>query len=54
MLFSLLYLVLRRVLGTGYRPQDERDIKLLVLLLLLLTQSTKQLLLKRYRIEAFP
>ena len=31
MLFSLLYLVLRRVLGTGYRPQDERDIELLVL-----------------------
>ena len=31
MLFSLLYLILRRVLGTGHRPQDERDIELLVL-----------------------
>ena len=31
MLFSLLYLILRRVLGTGRRPQDERDIELLVL-----------------------
>jgi hypothetical protein len=31
MLFSLLYLILRRVLGSGRRPQDERDIELLVL-----------------------
>jgi len=31
MLFSLLYLILRRVLGTGRRPQDEVDIQLLVL-----------------------
>ena len=31
MLFSLLYVILRRVLGTGRRPQDERDIELLVL-----------------------
>ena len=31
MLFSLLYLILRRVLGRGDRPQDERDIELLVL-----------------------
>src|SRR6266508_892659 len=31
MLFSLIYLNLRRVLGTGRRPQDERDIELLVL-----------------------
>jgi len=31
MLFSLLYWILRRVLGTGRRPQDERDIELLVL-----------------------
>ena len=31
MLFSLLYLILRRALGTGRRPQDERDIELLVL-----------------------
>jgi len=31
MLFSLLYLFLRRVLGTGRRPQDEVDIQLLVL-----------------------
>ena len=31
MLFSLLYLFLRRVLGTGRRPQDEVDIELLVL-----------------------
>ena len=31
MLFSLLYLFLGRVLGTGRRPQDEVDIQLLVL-----------------------
>jgi hypothetical protein len=31
MLFSLLYLILRRMIGTGRRPQDERDIELLVL-----------------------
>ena len=31
MLFSLLYLLVRRILGTGSRPQDERDIELLVL-----------------------
>ncbi len=31
MLFSLLYFLLRRVLGTGRRPQDQRDIELLVL-----------------------
>jgi putative transposase len=31
MLFSLLYLVFRRVLGTGRRPHDEMDIELLVL-----------------------
>jgi putative transposase len=31
MLFSLLYMILRRVLGTGRRPQDERDIELIVL-----------------------
>ena len=31
MLFCLFYLILRRVLGTGRRPQDERDIELLVL-----------------------
>ena len=31
MLFSLLYLILRRVLGAGRRPQDEMDIELLVL-----------------------
>ena len=31
MLFSLLYLILCRVLGKGGRPQDERDIELLVL-----------------------
>jgi len=31
MLFSLLYVILRRVLGTGRHPQDERDIELLVL-----------------------
>jgi hypothetical protein len=31
MLFSLLYMILRRVLGTGRRPQDERDIEMLVL-----------------------
>jgi hypothetical protein len=30
MLFSLLYLILRRMIGTGRRPQDERDIELLV------------------------
>jgi putative transposase len=31
MLFSLLYLILRRALGTGRRPEDERNIELLVL-----------------------
>ena len=31
MLFALLYLILRRVFGTGRSPQDERDIELLVL-----------------------
>jgi hypothetical protein len=31
MLFSLLYFLIRRVLGTGRRPQDETDIELLVL-----------------------
>src|SRR5437867_4804372 len=31
MLFSLLYLIVRRVLGTGRRAEDERDIELLVL-----------------------
>jgi len=31
MLFSLLYLFVRRMLGTGRRAQDERDIELLVL-----------------------
>ena len=31
MLFSLLYLLLRRLIGTGQRPKDERDIELLVL-----------------------
>jgi putative transposase len=30
-LFSVLYLILCRVLGKGPRPQDERDIELLVL-----------------------
>ena len=31
MLFSLLYLIVRRVLGTGRRAEDERDIEPLVL-----------------------
>jgi hypothetical protein len=31
MLFSLLYFILRRVLGTGNRPEEERDLELLVL-----------------------
>jgi putative transposase len=31
MLFSLLYLLVRRVLGTGRRAHDERDVELLVL-----------------------
>jgi hypothetical protein len=31
MLFSLLYLILRCALGTGRRPEDERNIELLVL-----------------------
>jgi len=31
MLFSLLYLLLRRLIGTGQRLKDERDIELLVL-----------------------
>jgi len=31
MLFCLLYLILRRVLGAGRRPQDAMDIELLVL-----------------------
>jgi hypothetical protein len=31
MLFSLLYFLVRRLLGTGSRPQDEKDIELLVL-----------------------
>jgi transposase InsO family protein len=31
MLLSLLYLILRRLIGRGQRPEDERDIELLVL-----------------------
>jgi hypothetical protein len=31
MLFSLLYFLVRRLLGAGGRPQDEKDIELLVL-----------------------
>jgi hypothetical protein len=31
MLLSLFYLILRRVLGTGDRPEGERDIEMLVL-----------------------
>jgi putative transposase len=31
MLFAFLYFLIRRILGTGRRPQDERDIELLVL-----------------------
>jgi hypothetical protein len=31
MLLSVLYFLVRRVLGTGRRPQDQRDIELLVL-----------------------
>jgi hypothetical protein len=31
MLFSLLYFLGRRLLGAGSRPQDEKDIELLVL-----------------------
>jgi hypothetical protein len=31
MLFSLLYFLVRRVLGAGSRLQDEKDIELLVL-----------------------
>jgi putative transposase len=31
MLFALLYFLVRRILGPGVRPQDERDIELLVL-----------------------
>jgi hypothetical protein len=31
MLFSLLYLFLRRLIGMGQRPKDERDVELLVL-----------------------
>src|SRR5438132_14198766 len=31
MLFSLLYLLLRRLVGTRQRPKEERDIELLVL-----------------------
>lgn len=31
MLLSLLYFLVRRLLGTGRRPQDEKDIELLVL-----------------------
>jgi putative transposase len=31
MLFSLVYFLVRRALGTGRRPTDERDIELLVL-----------------------
>ena len=31
MLFSLLYLLLRRLIGMGQGPNDERDIELLVL-----------------------
>ena len=31
MLFSLLYFLVRRLLGAGSRPQDEKDIELLVL-----------------------
>ncbi len=31
MLFSLIYLLVRRVLGAARRPQDERDIEILVL-----------------------
>jgi putative transposase len=31
MLFAFLYFLVRRILGTGRRPQDERDIELLVL-----------------------
>jgi putative transposase len=31
MLFALLYFPIRRILGPGRRPKDERDIELLVL-----------------------
>jgi len=31
MLFSLLYILVRRLLGAGGRRQDEKDIELLVL-----------------------
>jgi putative transposase len=31
MLFAFLYFLVRRILGTGRRPQAERDIELLVL-----------------------
>jgi putative transposase len=31
MLFSLLYFLVRRALGTGRHPNDERDVELLVL-----------------------
>jgi len=31
MLFSLLYFLVRRILGTRRHPQDQRDIELLVL-----------------------
>ena len=31
MLFALLYFLVRRILGPGRRPKDERDIELLVL-----------------------
>ena len=49
MLFSLLYLLLRRLIGTGQRLKDERDIELLVLRhqVKVLRRQVKQVHLRR-------